>query len=291
MNFTNPSGMVTEAILKHTGIRTIGLCNVPITMQREIAHRLKADPDQVVLDMVGLNHLSFVRRVYVNGEDVTQRAFHGPHGGGSNMANVPAEEWGSGLIQAIQMIPNDYLRYYWFTPELIRKEEERVERGLGTRAAEVLRIEKDLFARYQEPTLMTLPQELSRRGGAYYSEVAVTAMVAIFNDQNRSMVVNVLNGNTIADLPADAVVEVTAKVNRNGARSLYPGPLPLTVRGLIQQVKAYETLTIETAVRINRDLALAGLIANPLVPSAKVAERLLHDILTANREDLPEGWA
>ncbi len=204
------------------------------------------------------------------------------------MANVPAEEWGAD--QAIQMIPNDYLRYYWFAAEMIRKEEEREERGLGTRAAEMLRIEQDLFARYQEPSLTTLPEELSRRGGAYCSEVAVTAMVAIANDQNRLMVVNGLNGKTIADLPSDVVVDVTAKVNRKGACSLYPGPLPLQVRGLIQQVKVYETLTIEAAVRINRDLALAGLIANPLVHSAKVAEHLLHDILNANREDLPEGW-
>ena len=91
-------------------------------------------------------------------------------------------------------------------------------------------------------------------------------------------------------MPSDAVVEVTAKVNHGGAHPLYPGPLPLTVRGLVQQVKTYEALTIEAAVTVNRDLALAGLIANPLVPSAKVAEHLLHDILEANREDLPEGW-
>lgn len=290
MNFTNPSGMVTEAILKYTGIRTIGLCNVPITMQREIAHRFHADPDQVELDMVGLNHLSFVRRVYVKGEDVTQRALHGSPNDSSYMANVPSQEWGADLIQAIQMIPNDYLRYYWFAPDMIQKEEQRVQSGLGTRATEVLRIEKDLFARYQDPALVTLPEELSRRGGAYYSDVAVNAMVAIANDQNRPMVVNVSNGQTIADLPSDAVVEVTAKVNHGGAHPLYPGPLPLTVRGLVQQVKTYEALTIEAAVTVNRDLALAGLIANPLVPSAKVAEHLLHDILEANREDLPEGW-
>jgi 6-phospho-beta-glucosidase len=289
LNFTNPAGMVTEALLNHSGVKTIGLCNVPIGIQRGVAAALGVDTDRIGMDFFGLNHLSFARHIYLDGKDITEQVLglttEDPDT--ARPANIPAVEWGEALIRAVRMFPNSYLRYYWRTDEMVRHQKEALEAGHGTRATQVMAIEAELFKRYQDPDLAEKPPELMRRGGAYYSEVAVNLIHALALNQPREMVVNVRNGCTLPDLPADAAVEVSCLVDGRGARPLYQGPMPLAVRGLIQQVKAYEQLTIEAAITGNRDTALMALVNNPVVPSVGVAERLLADILRENRAELP----
>jgi len=192
------------------------------------------------------------------------------------------------LIRALRMLPNGYLRYYWMTDEMVRREKEAVEAGQGTRATQVMAVEAELFRRYQDPALAEKPPELMKRGGAYYSEVAVDLIWALALNRPREMVVNVRNGHTLPDLPADAAVEVSCLVDGRGARPLYQGPMPVTVRGLVQQVKAYEQLTIQAALSGDRDLALMALLNNPLVPSVGIAEQMLDDILRENRAELPQ---
>lgn len=288
MNFTNPAGMITEAILRYSKMRVVGLCNVPINMQREMAARLSVEPARVALEMFGLNHLSFVRHVYLDGRDITDEMVRAAAEAVQGMVNIPAQVWGTALVRMLRLIPNDYLRYYWFPDAMLAHERADVESGKGTRATQVMAIERELFRRYADPNLSEKPPELEKRGGAYYSEVAVSAIRSIATNTPAEMVVNVRNGPALPDLPADVSVEISALVDGRGARPLAQGPMPPAVRGLIQQVKVYESLTIDAAVSGDRDQALAALLANPLVPSLPVAGALLEDILRENAEYLPQ---
>lgn len=288
LNFTNPASMVTQALLNHSSIRTIGLCNVPINIQMAIAKAFNVSPQDVGMDFFGLNHLSFARKIFVQGRDVTEAVLNAESDDSQTMNNIPQKEWGHQIISAIQMLPNSYLRYYWFTDEMLRHQQEDLDAGKGTRAIQVMALEAELFKKYQDPTLAVKPPELMKRGGAYYSEVAVSVMSSIFGNHPREMVVNLRNGHTLPELPENASIEVSAIIDGQGARPIYSGPMPATVRGLIQQVKAYEDLTVAAAVTGDRDTAFAALLNNPLVPSADAAEKILDDILRENAAYLPQ---
>ncbi len=288
LNFTNPASMVTQALLNHSSIRTIGLCNVPINVQMAIAKAFNVEPQDVGMDFFGLNHLSFARKIFVQGKDVTEAVLNAQSGESQTMNNIPQKEWGHQIISAIQMLPNSYLRYYWFTDEMLRHQQEDLDAGKGTRAIQVMALEAELFKKYQDPTLEVKPPELMKRGGAYYSEVAVSVMSSIFGNRRREMVVNLRNGHTLPELPENASIEVSAIIDGQGARPIYSGPMPATVRGLIQQIKAYEDLAVAAAVTGDRDTAYAALLNNPLVPSADAAEKILDDILRENAAYLPQ---
>lgn len=288
LNFTNPASMVTQALLNHSNARAIGLCNVPINMQIGIAEAFGVQPEDVGMDFFGLNHLSFARRIFVKGQDVTHEVLHAASDKNQTMANIPAKEWGDELLQAINMLPNSYLRYYWFGDEMYRHQTADLDAGNGTRAIRVMAIEAELFKTYQNPELNEKPIELQKRGGAYYSEVAVSVMSSIYANHPREMVVNIKNGHALPELPANASVEVSALVDGRGARPLYSGLMPESVRGLIQQVKAFEDLTVEAAITGSREVALAALMNNPLVPSVDVAQKILEDILRENSGYLPQ---
>ena len=290
INFTNPSGIITEALLRYSSVDAIGLCNVPITIERTIAQALHVPWDTVRLDIFGLNHLSFVRHVYVHGQDIMPEVLEylkGEYGKEQSfMANIPEENWQPYMLEAFPMIPNPYLQYYW-NPDIMRKKQvTEWEQGRGTRATQVMKLEQDLFKLYDDPSQHQVPDLLMRRGGAYYSTVAVMLIESLALNQTREMVVNVRNGWALAELPPNSVVEVPAVIDGRGARPLTLGALPQEVKGLIQQVKAYEELTIEAAIEGDRNKALAALVTNPLVPSGDVAYRILNDILQENREYL-----
>ncbi len=293
INFTNPSGMITEALLRYQGIRTIGLCNVPITIERTIAEALHVSPDVISIDFLGLNHLSFARHVYVQGKDITPLVLEflknmSQEAVKNSVANIPKETWPPYLLDAVPMIPNPYLQYYWNTDVMLRKQLADIENGKGTRAIQVMAIEAELFKQYQNPQQVTLPELLMQRGGAYYSTVAVMLMESFALNKRREMVVNVKNDQALDVLPADSVVEVPAVIDGRGARAITMEPVPLEVKGLIQQVKAYEQLTIEAAVEGHRGKALAALLTNPLVPSSEIAHKILDDILRENAAYLPQ---
>jgi len=279
INFTNPSGIVTEAVARYSEAQVIGLCNSPIGLQRELAKHFAASPGDVVLDYFGLNHLSWVRGVRVRGEDVSERALEA--------AASWENEREAALIRALRMIPSGYLRYYYFTDEVV---EEQV-RAPKTRGEAVAEVESELLEMYRDPALKRKPKELEKRGGAHYSEAAMALISAIHNDKNEWHVVNVVNAGCILDLPDQAVVEVPAQVNCDGAHPLPVGQLPLEVRGLVQAVKAYEELTVRAAAEGDRREALLALTNHPLVPSFSVARALLDALLEAHREYLPQFFA
>ncbi len=272
INFTNPSGLVTEAVLRHSTVKSIGLCNVPINMLHQVAESLGTTPEHVTLDYVGLNHLSFARTVYMDGKDVTARVL----------------DWkGAGFdptwLKAIGMVPNYYLKYYVHHNHAV----DEVMRAEETRADYLMKVEADLLQMYQDPNLRTKPALLNERGGARYSQAAVSLIRAIANNLKEVHIVNVRNGESLPDLPPESVVEVPAVIDARGAVPQSMGHMPPQIRGLIQAVKAYEELTIEAAITGNRETARLALMAHPLVPNWDVAGSLLDDLLAANRQYLP----
>lgn len=276
VDFTNPTGLVTQALLD-AGHRALGLCNIAISLQRELAARFGVEPERVELEHVGLNHLSWERAVRVDGVDrlpeILERLEEEPV-----EAVFPPE-----LVRALGALPSYYLRYYYFTDRIVAEQRG----GARTRAEEVMEIEAGLLELYRDPSLDRKPELLERRGGAFYSEAAAQLVASLHEGAGDVQVVNVRNDGAIPNLPPEDVVEVPARIDREGAH-----PLPLTglapeMLGLVQHAKAYERLAIAAALTGDRTTALKALITNPLGPDADVAPALLAELLEAHRAFLP----
>jgi len=276
VDFTNPVGIVSQALLDD-GHRAIGLCNVAIGFQRRFAERFGVEPERVELEHVGLNHLSWVRAVKVDGVDRLPELLETDLAELSVEAELPPE-----MLRALGAIPSYYLRYYYRTREVL----ERQTHGT-TRAEEVAQIEHDLLELYGDPDLAEKPQLLERRGGAFYSEAAAQLVASLASGTGDVQVVNARNAGAIPNLADDDVVEVAARVDTDGVHPIPVAPLGQDMLGLVQQAKAYERLTIDAATTGNRSTALRALLANPLVPDVDAATGLLDAILDANREHLP----
>lgn len=277
VDFTNPVGIVTRALLD-AGHRAIGLCNVAIGFQRRIAAVLGVDAGRVRLDHAGLNHLSWIRRVLLDGVDVLPELLAGDGADGlAEETELPVE-----LLRTLGAIPSYYLHYFYCTDRVVR------DQAVGpTRAQEVLQIERDLLQLYADPALDHKPELLEHRGGAYYSEAAAALVTSLLTGDGAHHYVDVRNARTIAGLPDEAVVEVPALVDLNGAHPLPVPPLAAEQLGLVQAVTAYEVLTIEAARSGDPRTALRALLANPLVRQWDLAVPLLDALLAANRSHLP----
>lgn len=275
VDFTNPTGLVTQALLDG-GHRAVGLCNVAISLQRRLAARFEVEPDRVSLDHVGLNHLTWERAVTVDGVDRMDAILEDP-------SSYPgADEFPAELVRALRAIPSPYLHYYYFPTEVL--EHQRTHRS---RAEEVMEIEAGLLELYRDPTLDEKPKLLDERGGAFYSEAAAALVASLHAGTGDVQVVNVRNGGAIPGLPDDDVVEVPARVDREGAHPLATSPLAPEMLGIVQHAKAYERLTIDAALSGDRTTARTALLANPLVGDYGVAAPLLDALLDANRAFLP----
>ena len=280
VDFTNPVGIVTRSLLDH-GHRAVGLCNVAIGFQRTFAKVLGAEPERVQIDQVGLNHLSWVRFVRFDGEDVLPEllAAHGDEI--AEMSGVARR-----LIDELGVIPSYYLHYFYCTDEAVRAQASGPQR-----AEQVLEIERTLLEMYADPALDHKPALLEQRGGAYYSEAAAALVTSLLTGDGGHHYVDVRNDGTLAGLPAEAVVEVPAVVDTAGPHPVPVDPLPPEMLGLVQAVTAYEVLTIEAARTGDRRTALRALLANPLVRQWDVAVPLLDALLEANRRHLPRFFA
>ena len=286
INFSNPSGMITEAILKYSSVRAIGLCNVPINMIYDIASKLKCNPEDLWCRFVGLNHLSFITEVKFNGKDVMKSLIKVKQG--QIVKNIKTIDNIEKVASIINGIPSPYLQYFYFKNEMLDEEIEKYSKTNKTRATEVMEIEKSLFEKYKDENLDHKPEELSQRGGSRYSMVAISLLESIYNNKNDIHVVNVKNNGAISDLPSDCVIETNSIVGKNGAFPISYGELPIQIRGLIQQVKYYEILTIQAAVEGNYEKALLALLNNPLVGDLNTAKKLLDKILKENKKFLPQ---
>jgi len=276
LDFTNPAGVVTQALLDD-GHRAIGLCNVPIGFQNDFAGRLGVARERVQLEHVGLNHLSWVRKVLVDGADRLPELIDRHADELAAKVELPVE-----MIRLLRAIPSYYLRYYYQT--------SRVLEELSTaqpRAAEVMAIERGLLEMYRDPELHVKPKLLEQRGGALYSEAAAMLMASLFTDRGDVQVVNARNGGALPGLGVDDVIEAPCRVAGAGVGPLPLAPLAPEMLGLVQHAKAYERLTVRAAVSGDRGTALKALLANPLVRDYDAAVPLLHELLEANRAHLP----
>jgi len=277
VDFTNPVGIVTQALLD-AGHRAIGLCNVGIGLQRRLARLLDVSWERVELEHVGLNHLSWERAVRIDGRDMLPDLL---------------ERFGEEIAQDLEMppalltvlgaIPSYYLRYYYLTDEVLREQQG----SDATRAQHVMEIERELLELYRDEGLDRKPDLLAQRGGAFYSEAAARLMASLHAGTGDVQIVDVRNEGAMPDLPADAVVEVPAHVDRDGAHPVALRPLEPEFLGLVERAKAYERLAVAAALSGSRITALKALLANPLVPSYGVAVPLLDALLEANRRFLP----
>jgi 6-phospho-beta-glucosidase len=278
IDFTNPVGIVTRALLSE-GHKAVGLCNVAIGFQRRFARMLGVTPEEVALDHVGLNHLTWERGVQVNGSNVLPQLLAAHSAELADDLHLPAE-----LLLQLGVVPSYYLRYFYAHDEVVREMLEK-----PSRASEVAAIEKELLDLYADPSLDEKPALLEQRGGAYYSEAAVALASSLLNDTGDVQVVNTLNNGALPFLPDDAVIEVPATVGASGTTPLPISPLEPLYAGLVANVTAYENLALEAALKGGADRVFTALLAHPLVGQIEYANQLTDKLLAHNREYLP--WA
>ncbi|MGA4962414.1 6-phospho-beta-glucosidase [Streptomyces pseudogriseolus] len=279
IDFTNPVGIVTRALLQ-AGHTALGLCNVAIGLQRKFAALLNVTPEDVALDHVGLNHLTWETAVHVGGENVLPRLLteHGETIAADLRLPLP-------LLTTLGVVPSYYLRYFYAHDEVVRE-----QRTKPSRAAEVARMEQELLTLYADPALAEKPPLLAERGGAYYSEAAVDLAAALLRNAGaQHQVVNTRNNGTLPFLPDDAVVEVPARITPKGAEPLPVPPMDPLFSGLVAGVTAYEDLALEAALHGGRDRVFRALLAHPLIGQYEYADRLTDTLIAHNREHLT--WA
>ena len=275
VDFTNPVGIVVRALLDH-GHRAVGLCNVAIGFQRAIARLLGVEPHRVLIDQAGLNHLTWVRAVRVDGNDVLPELL-------AEHVDELAVDFPAELLQRLGAIPSYYLHYFY----LHDRELER-QRTATPRAAQVQEIERELLELYRDPNLTTKPKLLEQRGGAYYSDAATNLVASLATGDGDVQVVDVRNNGTLAGLADDDAVEVPARIEATGPKPLPQPPLAPEMLGLVQHVAAYERLAAQAAVTGDRDLVYKALLTHPLIGQHPQALQLTESLLAAGREHLPQ---
>ncbi len=289
-NFTNPSGLITQALAKHApDISVVGVCNAPITTKMSILSMvekhtgIKYDAHRAELFTLGLNHLSWHRGFTVDNQDFWPKIIEW------FIEELKLEDeplWDPHLIEVLRMIPNYYLEYFYNTGRNLVKQ----KKWPPSRADEVISVEKDLLLQYTDTSLFVPPADLMKRGGAYYSTVATQILNAHHNDLGEVHVVNTLNDGAVAEWPKDWVLEIPCEVDQRGIHPLRIEPLPDICFGLIAQVKSYELLTIEAAIKGDKNAAYKALLAHPLGPDLDSIQAVLDDMLLTNRVYLPRFW-
>lgn len=287
INFTNPAGIVTEAVLKHSKIKCIGLCNVPVNMRYDAASRLQVEAKDLDCRFIGLNHLSVMNHAYYQNRDRMQDILSVSNGE-SIVKNIEKNNEMDLLAREMGCMLSPYLQYFYSEKEMLKKEMQEAISITGTRADQVKKVEKELFACYRDEHLAEKPAALAKRGGARYSEAAINLIDSIYNDRQDVQVVDVRNHTTIPQLPEDCVIETNCVIGRDGAHPLENVDVPVEVLGLIEQVKAYEILTIEAAVTGDRRKALLALMNHPLVHDVRDARGILNDMMEAHAAYLPQ---
>jgi 6-phospho-beta-glucosidase len=270
VDFTNPVGIVTRALLDH-GHRAIGLCNVAIGFQRSWARSLGVEPSRVVIDQVGLNHLTWVRRVLLDGRDVLPQLLAEGADEIAAAVDLPRR-----LLDDLGVVPSPYLRYFYAHDEVLHEQLDGIPR-----AQTVAEIERELLQAYRDPQLVEKPALLEQRGGAFYSEAALGLVASLVSGDGAVHEVDVRNDGTLTGLADDDVVEVPARVTHGGAEPLEQPPLAPELLGLTQHVAAYERLALRAA--LSRDLldVKKALLAHPLIGQYAIAEQLLDRMAAA----------
>jgi 6-phospho-beta-glucosidase len=279
IDFTNPVGIVTRALLD-AGHKAVGLCNVAIGFQRRFASLLNVEPSKVVLDHVGLNHLTWERAAYVDGVDRLPGLLRDHLGELAAEVELPVE-----VLASLGNVPSYYLSYFYNHDKVVRE-----SLGAQTRGQRVAEIEAVLLDMYRDVTLVEKPALLGERGGAFYSEAAVGLIASLHGlDDDAVHSLNIRNDGLLPFLPDHAVVEVSARAGLEG-----PAPLPVTPvapdqAGLITHVWGYEELAVEAAIKGGRDRVYRALLAHPLIGQHEYADALTDKLIASGRDHL--AWA
>ena len=295
INFTNPSGMITEAAIKVGGWKkTIGLCNVPIghmTSSNAVMGFPQFD-ETLFYKFAGLNHFHWHRVWDKAGNEITDYlieqvynpANKAKYEGMKNIRNLP---FAYEQVKDLGLLPCGYHRYYYITEDMLSEELEAYAKN-ETRAETVKKTEAELFELYKDEKLDYKPEQLTKRGGTHYSDAACEVIASIINDKRKIMVVSTQNNGAIADLPYDSIVEISAVITSHGAEPINWGSFKPAARGILQVQKAMEEVVIDAAVTGDYGTALQAFTINPLINGGAKAKAMLNEMLVANKDYLPQ---
>jgi 6-phospho-beta-glucosidase len=278
INYTNPTGMITEAVTRNTKAKIAGFCSGGIFPKMWAKKALGLAYERIQYDYAGLNHLNFITNITIDGCPITEETFIAI---AQENHDVDIE-----LVKLLKAIPSPYLQYYYHTTNRV----EKMRTTPLTRGEKVLELEREIYTAYEDPRVDQKPAALEKRGGGGYSEVAIGFVDAVFNNVDTAMVVNVPNQGAIGFLPDTAVVEIGCLVNAHGVSPLRTANVPDTVWGLIAAVKNYEQLAVEAAVEGDMRKAKLALLAHPLVREYELVENLIPELFEANRSYLPQFY-
>ncbi|GFP75387.1 6-phospho-beta-glucosidase [Clostridium fungisolvens] len=289
VNFTNPSGMVTEAVVRYgKWDKVIGLCNVPVGAMMKEPEMLGVKLEDLTYQFAGLNHFHWHKVSDKNGNDVTAQIIDKMYSNDSGIpANIHDVPFIREQLEQMNLIPCGYHRYYYLQEEMLKHGIEEFN-GVGTRGQQVKQTEAELFELYKDPNLNYKPEQLTKRGGTHYSDAACETILSIYADKKAHIVVSTKNNGAVPDLPADCVVEVSAYISGKGALPIAFGPLEPAQRGWLQLMKNMELCVCEAAVTGDYGLALQAFILNPQIPGGATAKRVLDELLIAHKKHLPQ---
>lgn len=289
INFTNPSGIITEAVIKKFGWeKCIGLCNVPVISMMNEPENIGKDLEDLTYQFAGLNHFHWHRVFDKNGKELTGEIIeHINEKGGGTPVNIYQAEFPLELLHSSNLLPCGYHRYYYLEKEMLEHSLEEFNKG-GTRAEQMKEVEAALFKIYNNPQLNKKPEELQKRGGAYYSDAACECISAIYNNKGITMVVSTKNNGAIPCLDPSSIVEVSSVISARGAEAIAWGEMGAFEKGWIQIMKAMEECTIEAAISGDYGLALQAFTLNPLIQNGKESKEVLDELLVSHEGYLPQ---
>ncbi|WP_028043025.1 6-phospho-beta-glucosidase [Candidatus Stoquefichus massiliensis] len=276
VNYSNPTGLVTEAVLKVCDVNMAGLCAGGMRPRWWAEEALQVPEESIYYDYIGLNHMNFTYNMTVDGKPITDEQF--------SLVAKKCATVSQDLIQTLHLIPSQYTQYYFHTSKILSQLKSQDK----TRGEAILELEKQIWREYSNPENSSKPKTLAKRGGGGYSKIAVGVMEAVYNDSGKWMVINVPNNGTIRFLNDDAVIETACFVSRDGIKPLNLRDYPQSVCGLIAAVKNYESLTVEAALSGDYNIALKAMLAHPLVREYDIAKPLLDEMLEVHKDYLPQ---
>ncbi len=285
LNFTNPSGLITQAVKMHAPeICIAGVCNGPYNSKVEIVELLnkhsncQIDLHEVEVDLLGLNHLSWIRGFKNNGIEIWPEVLE------IYSKYIPEDRWDNETLAILGMIPSNYLRYYYYTQRMLALQKS----WPPSRAEEVMEVEKILLTYYSDSANVLPPESLMKRGGAFYSTVATELINAHYNDLGNNHIVNVCHNGAIASWPKEWVLEMQCKVDAQGFHPLSAEPLPPAFFGLLSAVKSYEILVAQAALTGDRQAICQALLVHPLGPDADKIPSLFDELVEINKKYIPQ---
>ncbi len=283
INFTNPAGMVTEAVARFTSFkRFIGLCNVPYGVKMGVAQLINENYEDFEMTFAGLNHMVYGTSVKKNGEEIIEEVIDKASDMEQVVQNISDIAFDAEFLKQLGVIPCPYHRYYYKSKHMLDEELEGFKEKGMTRATFVKEVEKELFSQYSDVHLDVKPKQLEQRGGAHYSDAACSLIDSIYNDRQDVQVVNTVNKGAIQCFEDSEAVEVSCVITKDGPIPVPVGELPISITGLLRQIKSFEIIAAEAAVKKSKDLAYLAMCINPLSQGDDVSKVIVDALFEAH---------